>query len=142
MRSFLAAQYSRRAHLLGGASLHRFIETFVARDANGSVRRDIVYPRLIADFGGDATSAPLFVADYVDGFGAYCRPPADLFPTLATLRAAGFRLGVITNGEVRIQEHTLTGLGLTEAFDTILDLGRRGDPQAGRGDFPAGTGAP
>ena len=60
------------------------------------------------------------MADYVDGYGAYCRPPADLFPTLERLRGVGLRLGVVTNGEVPIQAHTLAGLGLTQAFDTIV----------------------
>ncbi len=118
--AFLAAQYAARPDLLGAIPLRAFIEKFVAYDANGSVQRDIVYPRILTEIGADPAAAPLLVADYVDGYRNYCKPPADLFPTLERLRAAGLRLGVVTNGQLSIQENTIAGLGLTRSFDTIV----------------------
>lgn len=133
LRVFLRAQYAAREGLLGAIPQETFVGRFVAYDANGSVRRDIVYPRILSEIGGDADAAPLLVADYVETFGSYCRPPADLFPTLARLRADGLRLGVVTNGETHIQRRTLAGLGLTDAFDVVLvseDEGiRKPDPE-------------
>ncbi len=120
LRAFLVAQYERRRDLLGALSREAFITTFVAYDANGSVRRDIVYPRILKEIGGDPGAAPLLVDDYVDGYRDFCQGPADLFPTLDRLRADGLRLGVVTNGQIVIQQHTLAGLGLSDAFDTIL----------------------
>jgi putative hydrolase of the HAD superfamily len=47
-----------------------------------------------------------------------------LFPdaraTLEALRGAGFRLGLITNGSVRMQSAKLEQLALTPLFDTVL----------------------
>ena len=120
LRAFLTAQYEKRVDLLGALPLQAFIDKFVAYDANGSVRRDVVYPRILSEIGGDVSAAPVLVADYVDGYNAYCRAPDDLFPTLERLRADGLRLGIVTNGQVPIQEHTIAGLGLTHAFDAIL----------------------
>ncbi len=120
LRAFLSAQYGRRREILGALSREAFITTFVAYDANGSVRRDIVYPRILNEFGGDPAAAPLLVADYVDCYRDFCQESADLFPTLDRLRADGLSLGIVTNGQIVIQEHTLAGLGLDHAFDTIL----------------------
>ncbi len=120
LRAFLTAQYAARADLLGAVPLQAFIDKFIAYDANGSVQRDVVYPRILSEIGGDPSAAPMLVADYVDGYGGYCRPPADLFPTLERLRGDGLRLGVVTNGQVPIQERTLAGLGLMQAFDAIV----------------------
>jgi putative hydrolase of the HAD superfamily len=106
--------------VLGAIPLEAFIDKFIAYDSNGAVVRDITYRRILSDIGGDVSATPPLVADYVNGFGSYCRPPADLFPTLTRLRADGLRLGIVTNGQVHIQEHTLAGLGLSEAFDVIL----------------------
>ena len=47
-----------------------------------------------------------------------------LFPdtaqTLACLRASGLKLGLITNGSIRMQSRKLQCLGLSPLFDTIL----------------------
>ena len=130
---FLLAQYERRRDLLGAISREAFIGRFVAYDANGSVRRDIVYPRILSEIGGDPEAASLLVADYVEDFGTFCRPPDDLFPTIERLRDDGMRLGVVTNGQARIQRHTLAGLGLNGVFDVVLiseDEGiRKPDPE-------------
>ena len=82
LRDFLFAQYDRRRDILGAISREAFVDRFVAYDANGSVRRDIVYPRILNEIGGDPQATPLLVADYVEGFRNFCRPPDDLFPTL------------------------------------------------------------
>ena len=43
-----------------------------------------------------------------------------LLPTLDTLRAAGLRLGLITNNESVHQRHKLTGVGLLDRFDAVI----------------------
>lgn len=117
---FLAAQYARRRDLLGALSRDEFIAKFVALDANGSVRRDAAYPRLLSEIGADPNAAAVLVEDYVSGYRDYCVPSPDCFPTLARLRADGYRLGLITNGQTPIQENTIAGLGLSQSFDVIV----------------------
>jgi putative hydrolase of the HAD superfamily len=117
---FLAAQYDRRRDLLGAVSRDTFIAKFVAHDANGSVRRDEAYPRVLSDIGADPGAAATLVADYISTYRDFCRPSPDCFPTLERLRTAGYRLGLVTNGQTPIQENTIAGLGLSESFDVIV----------------------
>jgi len=126
LRAFLAAQYDKRRDILGVVPREAFIEAFVACDANGSVRRDEAYPRVLAEIGGDLAAASLLVDDYVTGYRDFCRPAPGLFPMLDALRTAGFRLAIITNGQTPIQEGTIAGLGLTHSFDVIVISEREG----------------
>ncbi len=47
----------------------------------------------------------------------------DVLSCLATLRASGIALGVITNSEPVYQRHKLTLVGLSDAFDTVVISG-------------------
>ena len=51
---------------------------------------------------------------------------SELVVTLNELRSRGVRLGIITNGTVRIQESTIDGLGLRQSLDVIVISEREG----------------
>ncbi|MGE0665262.1 MAG: HAD family hydrolase [Sphingomonadales bacterium] len=117
--AFLADQYARFAAELGGCTLARFQERFLALDARGSVRKSVVYPALLAEFGGIADTAAL-VADYYAGSWRHARPMPGMDETLAILRGRGLGLGIVSNGETHLQWSNIDGLGLRERMDAVL----------------------
>jgi putative hydrolase of the HAD superfamily len=58
----------------------------------------------------------------------------DVFPTLETLRNAGFRMAVLTSGLQSQQEAKLSRMGVLEMFDSVLAIGTltapKPDPRA------------
>ena len=64
--------------------------------------------------------ADTLLSDYRAGFPSACLLFTDAAETLASLRASGLKLGLITNGSVRMQSRKLERLALEPMFDTIL----------------------
>ncbi len=64
--------------------------------------------------------AAALLDDYRDGFPRACVLFPDAVGTLSSLRASGLKLGLITNGSVRMQSRKLECLALSPMFDTIL----------------------
>src|SRR5262249_30705436 len=68
----------------------------------------------------------ILLTDYRAGFPHSCVLFPDVDCTLATLRASGLKLGLITNGSVRMQRRKVECLGLAAVFDTIVISGAEG----------------
>jgi len=64
--------------------------------------------------------AETLLNDYRAGFPSACLLFPDAAQTLSSLRASGLKLGLITNGSVRMQSTKLAYLALSPLFDTIL----------------------
>ncbi len=120
LRSFLADQYHRFRAQLGSAAPEIWCDRFTALDARGCVPKSAVYPKLLAEFGGDTAAAAALLADYRER----CCHHAQAFPgmreTLTALRSGGHRTGLITNGETEFQSRHIEALGLREMLDAIL----------------------
>ncbi len=97
-----------------------FVMAFVALDDNGHVWKDVVYARLIEQFGLRGVSAEALLADYVARFADY----AVLFPgvstTLEELRDGGLKLGIVTNGPTALQTAVIEACGLLPLMDVVL----------------------
>jgi putative hydrolase of the HAD superfamily len=121
------------------ASLERLAPLLAAdfADALGEIEPDALLRTLIAcDHGGynprraedliealpwTAPPAPPALADYwQQRFPDAVVPQPGLHEVLEALRAAGFRLGVVTNGEVRAQTRKLERLGVPERVDDVV----------------------
>ncbi len=102
----------RRFDFLQAGGQEEHVQTLVERDRDGYAPRD----ELFAGF----TSPEMLLKDYRAGFPASCVLFPDALQTLSTLRAAGRKLGLITNGSVRMQSAKLECLALSPLFDTIL----------------------
>ena len=76
--------------------------------------------RTIAQFGLSAGLAETLLNDYRAGFPGACVLFPDAVQTLSSLRASGMKLGLITNGSVRMQNRKLECLALSTRFDTML----------------------
>ena len=75
---------------------------------------------MIAQFDLPSGLAETLLSDYRTGFPSACLLFTDAAQTLASLRASGLKLGLITNGSVRMQSRKLECLALSPMFDTIL----------------------
>jgi len=64
--------------------------------------------------------AETLLDDYRAGFPSACVLFPDAAQTLSCLRTSGLKLGLITNGSIRMQGRKLQCLALSPLFDTIL----------------------
>jgi putative hydrolase of the HAD superfamily len=60
------------------------------------------------------------LAHYWSEYMQNCLASEDTLVTLQTLRERGQKLGVITNGPVKLQQQKLDALGITRLFETIV----------------------
>ncbi len=89
-------------------------------DDHGYARRADVYRSLLAGMPVDPQLAGDLEAHFWDCYCRHCDVPDDAVSTLESLRAAGKKLGVITNGPVGWQSRKLRTLGLTDYFDEVV----------------------
>ena len=97
-----------------------YVQTLIQLDRDGYAPRDRLFAGMIEQFGLPPDLAKDLLSDYRAGFPSACLLFPDAAETLAVLRASGLRLGLITNGSVRMQSRKLECLALSSAFDTIL----------------------
>ena len=76
---------------------------FLALDQNGHVHKSIVYPAILAEFGGDAGAAAELLEDYRLRSCEHARGFPGMARTLQALRGKGLKLGIVTNGETEFQ---------------------------------------
>lgn len=117
---FVRDQWERFVHVLKAVDSEQYVQTLIERDCDGYAPRNELFTGIIAQFELPAALAQTLLNDYRAGFPSACL----LFPgaaqTLSSLRASGRKLGMITNGSVRMQSAKLSCLALSPMFDTIL----------------------
>jgi putative hydrolase of the HAD superfamily len=117
---FVRDQRARFAHSLEAVHADAYVQSCIELDADGYAPRDELFTGVVARFGVSSDLADTLLTDYRAGFPAACVLFADVRPTLAVLRAAGLKLGLITNGSVRMQSRKLECLSLAAQFDVTL----------------------
>ena len=98
----------------------QYVRSAVEHDRDGYAPRKDLFANVLAQFGLSIELSSTLLEDYREGFPSGCVLFSDAAQTLATLRAAGLKLGLITNGSVRMQRAKLRCLSLEHAFDTVL----------------------
>jgi putative hydrolase of the HAD superfamily len=105
-------------------------EVYLARvldlDAHGHGDKTAAYQQVVSDFALPGSLAAALTADFWDRYHSFCRGFPDVLPVLKELRERGLKLGVITNGVVRIQEPVIRHLGLADLLDVVLISEREG----------------
>ena len=119
-KRFVRDQWERFAHLLNPVTTEQYVQTLVELDRDGYGPRSELFRGMIAQFELPADLAETLLSDYRAGFPGACLLFADAAQTLSSLRASGLKLGLITNGSVRMQSRKLECLHLSPMFDTIL----------------------
>ena len=117
---FVRDQWERFAHSLQTVDPEQYVHTLVELDHDGYGPRKELFTGMIARFELPAGLAETLLSDYRAGFPSACVLFSDAAQTLSSLRASGLKLGLITNGSVRMQSRKLEYLALSPRFDTIL----------------------
>jgi putative hydrolase of the HAD superfamily len=117
---FVRDQWERFVHLLQTVDQDQYVQTLIERDRDGYGPRKELFSGLIEQFELPSGLAGTLLSDYRSGFPSACLLFNDAAQTLASLRASGLKLGLITNGSVRMQSRKLECLALSPMFDTIL----------------------
>ena len=117
---FVRGQWERFAHVLHTVDLEHYVQVLTERDRDGYAPRKELFTGRIGQFDVPSGLADALLNDYRDGFPRACLLFPDAAQTLASLRASRLKLGLITNGSVRMQSRKLECLALPSMFDTVL----------------------
>jgi putative hydrolase of the HAD superfamily len=117
---FARNQWERFAGALTLVDADEYVRTLVRLDGDGYGPRRDLFTGLTMRFELASDLADTLLADYRAGFPSACVLFPDVRGTLEALRASGLKLGLITNGSVRMQSRKLECLSLSSAFDTIV----------------------
>ncbi|BAY09212.1 HAD family hydrolase [Calothrix sp. NIES-2098] len=120
LQQFIAAQYDRFTPALESIPKQDYISRFIELDCRGYVWKDKVYQSLLSEFSCDKLSWQDLLQDYENQFIHSCVPFPHLQSTLEALKAAGYLLGIVTNGRETFQQRTIQGLHIENYFDAIL----------------------
>lgn len=117
---FLRDQWKRFYPFVQTVDREQYVEALIGLDRDGYAPRKELFTGLVAQFDLPAHLAERLLIDYRAGFPSACLLFPDALQTLSSLRAAGLKLGLITNGSVQMQTSKLRCLGLASSFDTVL----------------------
>jgi len=117
---FVRGQWQRLAHFLDAVDQEQYVQTLVELDRDGYAPRQELFTGLVAQFELPSGLSETLLNDYRAGFPSACLLFPDAAQTLSSLRASGLKLGLITNGSVRMQSRKLACLALSPMFHTIL----------------------
>ena len=110
----------KRISALRSVDQEEYVCTLIELDRDGYAPRKDLFTGMVAKFELPVQLAEPLLVDYRAGFARACRLFPDASETLSSLRASGRKLGLITNGSVRMQGDKIHSLALASAFDTIL----------------------
>jgi putative hydrolase of the HAD superfamily len=117
---FVRDQWERFARDLQSVDQAEYVRTAIELDRDGYAPRNELFAGALTRFGLRSELAETLLRDYRAGFPSACVLFPDAARTLSSLRAAGLKLGLITNGSVRMQSSKLKCLALVPAFDAVL----------------------
>jgi putative hydrolase of the HAD superfamily len=117
---FMRDQWQRFFRDLQSVDQAEYVRAVIELDGDGYAPRRELFAGTLARFELPAELADTLLPDYRAGFPGACVLFPDALQTLSSLRAAGLKLGLITNGSVRMQSGKLRCLALEPAFDTVL----------------------
>jgi putative hydrolase of the HAD superfamily len=118
-RCHLQRQLERLRDLFPAVEPHH-LERMVELDANGYAPRPAFYRLLETEFRLAPGAAARLVEDFDTYYPEICVAVPNLASTLTALRAGGCRLGLITNGETRIQGRKIDRLGIRPLLDIVV----------------------
>jgi len=117
---FIWNQWERFPFVRESVDRGQYVRSAVEHDRDGYASRKDLSVNVLARFGLPTELSSTLLEDYRDGFPSGCVLFSDAAQTLAALRAAGLKLGLITNGSVRMQRAKLRCLSLEPAFDSVV----------------------
>jgi putative hydrolase of the HAD superfamily len=117
---FVREQWLRFADRLHPIDQTDYVRLAIECDRDGYAPRKELFAGVLAPFDLSLTLADDLLRDYRAGFPGACMLFSDAHRTLSSIRASGLKVGLITNGSIRMQSAKLTCLGLIPSFDVVL----------------------
>ena len=117
---FIRNQWERFGPALHAIGQEQYVQAAIRFDGDGYAPRRELFARVMSECQLPLDMGETLLSDYRAGFPTACVLFPDAARILASLRASGLTLGLITNGSVRMQSRKLDWLALAHSFDTIL----------------------
>ena len=117
---FTRNQRERFAYCLQAVGEEEYVQILIELDCDGYAPRKSLFTGVAARFKLPSGLAETLLDDYRAGFPNACVLFSDAIQTLSLLRTSGLKLGLITNGSIRMQSRKLECLALSPLFDTTL----------------------
>ena len=126
VRELLQDQHEHFRTAFGKVSSETYVARMLELDAHGHRDKTVAYQRAATEFDLSDDLAVTLVADFWNRYHSLCRCFPEVLPVLAQLRDHGLKLGIVTNGAVRIQEPAIQRLGLSSLMNAIHISEREG----------------
>lgn len=120
IRAFLKDQYARFAPSLGRVSEDDYTSSFLDMEKNGVIGKDIVYPEFVKALGITRVSSDTLLADYRQNYANFVDPSPGAIETVRALHRSGLKTGILTNGNVQVQNAKIDALGLRDVLDMVV----------------------
>jgi putative hydrolase of the HAD superfamily len=120
IRAFIADQYRRYKEQLGNVTEAAYAERFLDIEDNGRIGKHLVYPALVKELGITAVSPETLLEDYRAIYPNFAVTNPGALETLKALRQAGFKIGILTNGNVAVQDGKIDVIGIRPLLDAIV----------------------
>jgi putative hydrolase of the HAD superfamily len=117
---FLRDQWTRFTDRLGAVGQDEYVRAVVERDRDGHTPGRELFAGMLAHFELPSGLVEPLLSDHRAEFPGACVLFPDAAQALSSLRTSGLRLGLITNGSVRMQSRKLECLALSPSFDAVL----------------------
>jgi putative hydrolase of the HAD superfamily len=120
IRAFIKAQYRKFAGRLGGLSEADYTARFLEVEKNGVIGKEVVYPELVKQLGIAGVSSDDLLADYRARYPEFASPSPGAVETVRALHEKGLKTGILSNGNVQVQDAKIGVIGLRDALDTVV----------------------
>ena len=120
IRSFINDQYEHFERRLNGIDAATYTRRFLVMEDNGRIAKDKLYPAFVAALGITGVSAEALLEDYRTRYPTYARFNPGARETLERVRADGARTGILSNGNVEVQNGKIDALGIRDLLDTVV----------------------
>lgn len=116
LKAFLDDQYERYHEYLMDVQRDDYIHYFLEYDQQGYVKKDKVYRQLFDTLNINYLKPDDLLKDFNLMYPRFSFSYDDTLDTLRRLQARGYKLGIITNGNVEHQSYIIDALG----FETLM----------------------
>jgi len=124
--ALVQAQYEEFQGLLTSVPRETFVTRVRELDAHGYGEKTEVYRQAGAEWDLPSAVAGRLTEHFWATYHSHCRPFPEVRLVLERLRGQAVRLGIITNGQTRIQEPVVERIGIDHLIDAVLISEREG----------------
>jgi putative hydrolase of the HAD superfamily len=120
IRAFIAEQYRKFADRLGGIDAASYTSRFLDMEDNGRIGKDKLYPDFVRALGITGVTPDELLEDYRVHYPEFASPSPGAIETVKAVKADGRKIGIVTNGNERVQLAKLASIGLSDILDVVV----------------------